>query len=69
MSHTLEEVLEYLREHHDPDEILDLLQINSEELLDRFEDKVLYYLDKLQKEINDESRYYYDEGVGSDEGY
>lgn len=41
---------------HDPDEIVDILNISTSEILDRFEDKIEDYLDNQQPEANlDES--------------
>jgi len=39
MSLTLEEIKERLLKIYDPDDLLEALEISSEELLDRFEDK------------------------------
>jgi hypothetical protein len=40
MTYTLEELKEYLRDHIDEVQILELLNIGSEELTDRFEDLI-----------------------------
>ena len=45
MSLTLEEVKERLLKTFDPDDLLEALQITSEEILDRFEDKLINRLD------------------------
>jgi hypothetical protein len=56
MSRTIEEIREYLLTHYDVEDIIEIYNISSEELLDRFEDKVLYYWYKVEEEIeeNDE---------------
>ena len=41
MSLTLEEIKEKLLRLYDPDDFLESLQISSEEILDRFEDKLI----------------------------
>ena len=43
--YTLENFLDDYKER-DPDEILDLLHINTDHLLERFEDKVLDFIEK-----------------------
>lgn len=54
MSLTLEEIKEKLLRFYDPDDLLEALQISSEELLDRFEDKLLLRLDKFQEDLEEE---------------
>ena len=51
---TLEETKERLLKTYDPDDLLEALQITSEELLDRFEDKLITCLDKFYEEILDD---------------
>jgi len=50
--YTVENFLEDYREK-DPDEILDILRINTDTLLDRFEDKILDYIEKENLEGED----------------
>jgi len=57
MSLTLEEIKERLLRFYDPDDLLEALQISSEELLDRFEDKLLKRLDEFQEELEEEEYY------------
>jgi hypothetical protein len=57
MSLTLEEIKERLLRFYDPDDLLEALQISSEELLDRFEDKLLLRLDKFQEDLEEEYEY------------
>jgi len=54
-SYTVENFLDEYREH-DPDEILDILHINTDLLLDRFDDKILEYIEQenLKEEESDE---------------
>ncbi len=54
MSLTLEEIKERLLRLYDPDDLLEALQISAEELLDRFEDKLIRKLDEFQEELEEE---------------
>lgn len=54
MSLTLEEIKERLLKLYDPDDLLEALQITAQEILDRFEDKLLRRLDTFQEEIEEE---------------
>ena len=54
MSLTLEEIKEKLLRFYDPDDLLEALQISSEEILDRFEDKLLKKLENFQEELEEE---------------
>jgi hypothetical protein len=54
MSLTLDEIKERLLQTYDPDDLLESLQISSEEILDRFEDKLLRKLDEFQEELEEE---------------
>ena len=54
MSLTLEEIKEKLLRLYDPDDFLESLQISSEEILDRFEDKLIRRLDEFQEELEEE---------------
>ena len=58
MSLTLEEIKERLLRTLDPDDILEALQITSEELLDRFEDKLINRLDVFESELEEEDDEY-----------
>ena len=57
MSLTLEEIKERLLRFYDPDDLLEALQISSEEILDRFEDKLLRNLDEFQEDLEEEYEY------------
>jgi len=54
MSLTLEEIKDRLLRLYDPDDLLEALQISSEEMLDRFEDKLLRKLDEFQEELEED---------------
>ena len=54
MSLTLEEIKEKILHLYDTDDLLEALQISSEEILDRFEDKLLRKLDEFTEELEDE---------------
>jgi len=58
MSLTLEEIKERLLKTLDPDDLLEALQITSEEILDRFEDKLINRLDVFEDELEDEENEY-----------
>ena len=58
MSLTLEEIKERLLKTLDPDDLLEALQITSEEMLDRFEDKLINRLDVFEQELEDEENEY-----------
>ena len=54
MSLTLEEVKERLLKTFDPDDLLEALQITSEQILERFEDKLINRLDVFERELEEE---------------
>ena len=58
MSLTLEEIKERLLKTFDPDDLMEALQITSEEILDRFEDKLINRLDVFEEELEDEENEY-----------
>lgn len=55
MSLTLDEIKERLLHIYDTDDLLEALQISSEEILDRFEDKLLRRLDEFQEDLEEEA--------------
>ena len=61
MSLTMEEIKERLLRTYDPEDFLETLEITSEELLDRFEDKLInrleYFAEELEGEEEDEDEY------------
>ena len=54
MSLTMDEVIERILARYDAEDLLEALDISSEELLDRFEDKLLLRLDKFQEDLEEE---------------
>ena len=58
MSLTLEEIKERLLKTFDPDGLLEALQITSEEMLDRFEDKLINRLEVFEQELEEEENEY-----------
>ena len=58
MSLTLEEVKERLLKTFDPDDLLEALQITSEQILDRFEDKLINRLDVFEEELEEDENEY-----------
>ena len=54
MSLTMEEIKERLLRTYDPEDFLETLEITSEELLDRFEDKLINKLEVFAEELEDE---------------
>ena len=59
MSLTLEEMKEKLLKLYDPDDLLEALEITSEQLLDRFEDKLINRFDFFEEEFKEEETYEY----------
>ena len=55
---TLEEIKERLLKNYDPDDLLEALHVSSEELLDRFEDKLINRLDQFEEELLEEEDEY-----------
>jgi hypothetical protein len=51
---TIEEIKERLLRLYDPDDLLEALQITAEDILDRFEDKLLRRLDEFQEDLEEE---------------
>ena len=54
MSLTLEEIKERILKTYDPDDLLEALEVTSEELLDRFEDKLINRMDEFEEDLTDE---------------
>lgn len=55
---TLEEIKERILKLYDPDDLLEGLQITAEELLDRFEDKLINRLDQFEEDLLEEEHEY-----------
>jgi hypothetical protein len=53
---TMDEIREMLLQRYDPDDLIEYLELTSEEILDRFEDKLINRLDKFQEELQDDTR-------------
>jgi len=51
MSLTMEEIKERILMFYDPDDLLEALEISAEQLLDRFEDKLINRLDRFEEEF------------------
>ena len=58
MALTLEEIKERLLRLYDPDDLIEALQISAEDLLDRFEDKLLKNIDEFQEDLEEEIHEY-----------
>jgi hypothetical protein len=58
MSLTLEEIKERLLRLYDPDDLVEALQISAEELLDRFEDKLLKNIEEFHEDLEEEIHEY-----------
>tara|TARA_R110002020_G_scaffold353080_1_gene566052 strand:- start:160 stop:321 length:162 start_codon:yes stop_codon:yes gene_type:complete len=50
---TLEELIEKIKREYDPELVLEALEIDIDELLDRFEDKLILNLHKFTEETTD----------------
>lgn len=55
MSLTMSEIKEKLLERYEVDDLVEALEVTSEELLDRFEDKLINRLDIFEEELNEET--------------
>ena len=51
MSLTMDEIKERILRMYDPDDLLEAPEISAEELLDRFEDKLINRLDRFEEEL------------------
>tara|TARA_R110002020_G_scaffold191872_1_gene391841 strand:+ start:2056 stop:2241 length:186 start_codon:yes stop_codon:yes gene_type:complete len=49
------EIKEKLLERYEVDDLVEALDVTSEELLDRFEDKLINRLDSFEEELNEET--------------
>jgi len=54
MSLTLEEIKERLLRLYDPDDLIEALDISAEEILDRFEDRLLTRLEEFHEELEED---------------
>ena len=55
---TLEEIKEHILKVYYPDDLLESLQISAEELLDRFEDKLINRLHEFEEDLEEEEDEY-----------
>ena len=53
---TMYEIKEKVLQRYDPDDLIEALDISSEEILDRFEDKLLANLEQFEEELEDDTR-------------
>ena len=51
----MSEIKEKLLERYEVDDLVEALEVTSEELLDRFEDKLINRLDSFEEELNEET--------------
>ena len=54
MSLTMDEVIERILKRYDAEDLLEALDISSEELLDRFEDKFINRLQVFEAEVDED---------------
>ena len=54
MSLTILEIKERILQQYDTDDLIDALDISAEELLDRFEDKLINRYDEFIEDLEDE---------------
>ena len=54
MSLTMDEIIERILKRYDAEDLLEALDINSEELLDRFEDKFINRLQVFEAEVDED---------------
>ena len=52
----MDEIREKILDRYDPDDLIDFLELTSEELLDRFEDKLINRLEQFEEELQDDTR-------------
>jgi len=57
---TLEEVKERLLRVYDVDDLVEALRITSDDLLDRFEDKLIRNLGRFCEELEEDGEEYYE---------
>jgi uncharacterized protein YabN with tetrapyrrole methylase and pyrophosphatase domain len=64
MSLTMDEVIERILKRYDAEDLMEALDITSEEILDRFEDKFINRLAFFEEEVDEEQ-----EEIEEDEEY
>ena len=55
MSLTMNEIKEKILERYEVDDLVEALAVTSEELLDRFEDKLINRLDGFEEDLKEET--------------
>lgn len=60
MSLTITEIKERLCNYYDPDDICEALELTTEMLLDKFEDRMVQYLYKFKEELEDDEEEFED---------
>jgi len=53
---TMDEIREKLLDRYDPDDLIEFLELSSQEILDRFEDKLINRLEMFEEELQDDTR-------------
>ena len=53
---TMDEIREKILDRYDPYDLIDFLELTSEEILDRFEDKLINRLEMFEEELKDDTR-------------
>ena len=53
---TMDEIREMILKRYDPDDLVEYLELTSEEILDRFEDKLINRLEQFEEELQDDTR-------------
>ncbi len=52
----MDEIREMILKRYDPDDLVEYLELTSEEILDRFEDKLINRLEMFEEELQDDTR-------------
>ena len=52
----MDEIREKILDRYDHDDLIDFLELTSEEILDRFEDKLINRLEMFEEELKDDTR-------------
>jgi hypothetical protein len=52
----MDEIREKILDRYDPDDLIEFLELSSEEILDRFEDKLINRLEQFEEELQDDTR-------------
>ncbi len=53
---TMDEIREKILDRYDPDDLIEFLELTSQEILDRFEDKLINRLEMFEEELQDDTR-------------